>query len=701
MKRITALVLSLVLILTLLPASVSASGSAPNATFSTVNGGTASVYSTNAELSIAVFGRDTCYNTKSTINNIITNGYDKKNGVYVSFIDFERNPKSDVSEYAASFPDSKINFCYDTSTTAENVLSQYMSLGGLGNSVTLPVVAFIDGNGEIVNVTSGVVSAAYLENVTVNSKIFNEKLSFAVSGTENYTYANEVLTRLNSLRASLGLAQLQMDSQLLETAMQRAAEIAIYYSHDRPDNTSCFDLITNASYWGENIAIGQTSPEDVMNSWTNSPGHYANMTSGSFNSVGIGAFKTSNGTWCWVQYFARKAVTSVSKSGSETSTRNVKAIYKNLQLEIQEDVYNLKVLDAGESFNVKIINYNLPFPYATQELGIGGFTFSSSNTKVLTVDSNGKCTVKGVGKATITATSTSNPLVSFGNEFDVGHVHSQGDYPKRDSTHHWYLCSVCGDKMSKTAHVYSNSCDTDCNKCGWTRIISHSYAPATCTKAKTCTVCKATSGETLGHSYKTKTVTKATLSKNGKKVKVCTVCGKKGSTSKIYSVKTVKLKTTSFTYNGENRKPTVTVKDSKGKKVSSKYYTVEYPKAKSVGTYKVKIKFKGNYQGAKTLTFKINPKKPTSLKLTAGKKSINVKWSKVSSQATGYELECATNKKFTENKKTAKISKAKTEKKTIKKLSRKKTYYVRIRTYETVKGKKYYSGWVVKRIKTK
>ena len=85
----------------------------------------------------------------------------------------------------------------------------------------------------------------------------------------------------------------------------------------------------------------------------------------------------------------------------------------------------------------------------------------------------------------------------------------------------------------------------------------------------------------------------------------------------------------------------------------------------------------------------------------AAKKAVSVEWKKVSG-VKGYQIQVATDKKFKKNKKTVTVKKQKTTKVTIKKLKAKKKYYVRIRTYKTVKGKRVYSSWSkVKTIKTK
>ena len=118
---------------------------------------------------------------------------------------------------------------------------------------------------------------------------------------------------------------------------------------------------------------------------------------------------------------------------------------------------------------------------------------------------------------------------------------------------------------------------------------------------------------------------------------------------------------------------------------------------KYVGKYAVKITFKGKYSGTKTLYFTIKPKATSISSLTAGSKKFTVKWKKQATQTTGYQVQVATNKKFKKNKKTVTIKKQKTTKTTVKKLKAKKKYYVRVRTYKTVKinGKsiRIYSGW--------
>ena len=189
-------------------------------------------------------------------------------------------------------------------------------------------------------------------------------------------------------------------------------------------------------------------------------------------------------------------------------------------------------------------------------------------------------------------------------------------------------------------------------------------------------------------------ITPATLTKNGSVAEKCE-CGEIQSTKPIYYPKTIKLSKTAFTYNGKAQKPTVTVKDSKGKVIAAKNYKVTYPKGmKAIGAYKVKITFKGNYSGTKTLTYKINPKGTALDKVTSPKaKQLKATWKKQTTQTTGYQIQYSTDKSFKKDCKTATVSKNKTTSKTVGKLKSKKTYYVRVRTYKIVGKTKCYSSW--------
>ena len=198
-----------------------------------------------------------------------------------------------------------------------------------------------------------------------------------------------------------------------------------------------------------------------------------------------------------------------------------------------------------------------------------------------------------------------------------------------------------------------------------------------------------------GHSTTTKTQ-KATASKDGKITTTCTRCGTTTKTVKIAKVSKIKLSKTKYTYNGKKQTPSVTVKDSKGKELKvNADYKVKLPSGrKNVGTYEVKITFKGSkYLGSKTLSYTINPKSTKLSKVSAKKKGFEAKWKKQSTQTKGYQIQYSTDSKFKSGNKTVTVNKNSTTKKTISKLKAKKKYYVRIRTYKTVGKQKYYSDW--------
>ena len=302
--------------------------------------------------------------------------------------------------------------------------------------------------------------------------------------------------------------------------------------------------------------------------------------------------------------------------------------------------------------------------------------------------------------------------------------HTAGTEWKSDDTNHWHECSRCHDKKDEAAHDYGS--DNVCDTCGYYKTVPHTHnltlvaaKAATCTDGGKeayykCEGCGKFYEDVLGtkeitdlaswgniakiaHTTK-QTVTKATPTANGKIVNYCSVCKKTLSTTVIPKASSKKLKATSLTYNGKVRTPKVIVKDRTGKTlVKNTDYTVSYAKGrKYVGKYAVKITFKGKYSGTKTLYFTIKPKATSISSLKAGSKKFTVKWKKQATQTTGYQVQYSASSKFSKAK-TVTVGKNTTVSKKISKLSGKKKYYVRVRTYKTVKinGKsiRIYSGW--------
>lgn len=177
------------------------------------------------------------------------------------------------------------------------------------------------------------------------------------------------------------------------------------------------------------------------------------------------------------------------------------------------------------------------------------------------------------------STTFSNNIYTYYGKSTVGHVY---DYSPTYSNNYY----------ANEYELYSQSyCSTNLGiyPCAWK--FYDSAVPVVSVSAN--------------HSYST-TTKKATTSANGSITKVCKYCGKKTVTT-IKRVSTVKLSATKYKYNNKVKTPAVIVKDSSGKTlVKNTDYTVTYSSGRrKVGTYNVKVTFKGKYSGTKTLSFKI------------------------------------------------------------------------------------------------
>lgn len=162
------------------------------------------------------------------------------------------------------------------------------------------------------------------------------------------------------------------------------------------------------------------------------------------------------------------------------------------------------------------------------------------------------------------------------------------------------------------------------------------------------------------------------------------------------------LSSKTYTYDGKVKKPSITVKVGE-QALTDSDYTLSYSAGcKAVGTYSVTVTLKGNLQGSNKASYQILPK-GTSLKKVKGiRKGFKVTWRKQETQTTGYQIQYSRSGKFTKGNKITTVTKKKMTSKSVKKLARKKKYYLRVRTYKTVNGKKYYSGWSkIKSVKTK
>ncbi len=143
-----------------------------------------------------------------------------------------------------------------------------------------------------------------------------------VSGVCNYDYSKRVLELVNEIRVKNGLSALVMTKKLEDAAMLRAAELTVSFSHTRPNGQKYNTAFEWTISSGENIAMGQNTPEYVINDWMNSAGHKANILEPSFNSIGIGCFEYE-GVIYWVQNFCGESGDSYTPSGSVSKSFSV------------------------------------------------------------------------------------------------------------------------------------------------------------------------------------------------------------------------------------------------------------------------------------------------------------------------------------------------------------------------------------------
>jgi uncharacterized YkwD family protein len=130
----------------------------------------------------------------------------------------------------------------------------------------------------------------------------------AASGTLSQ-FEKQVVDLTNQERAKNGLPALKMDAELSKVAREKSNDMKAknYFSHTSPTYGSPFDMMKQFGVdyraAGENIAMGQRSPEEVVNAWMNSEGHRKNILSSNFTHIGVG--HNADGNY-WTQMFISK-----------------------------------------------------------------------------------------------------------------------------------------------------------------------------------------------------------------------------------------------------------------------------------------------------------------------------------------------------------------------------------------------------------
>ena len=467
------------------------------------------------------------------------------------------------------------------------------------------------------------------------------------------------------------------------------------------------------------------------------------MNKSNYTGASIGGFELGSGN-CLIAY--AKDVSSSCK------TRNV---YISVTDELFNGTQNIALTNYGTSSKVTCrtpqlikINDNL-FLLMWEEYNS---STGKTATKTMTVDSNGKTVTKAIshsfGLSDCQPVVCSDGMVKwYVTNNSAPTLYKLSPFALDDYHEHSYTKTVLSNASCTTAGTVKYTCScgdsytetipaTGHKSSGWITDKAASIGVKG-SKHKECTVCKkiletaeipalsrisiSKASVTLStsiYAYDGKAKTPSVNVKvNGKTLKKdtdytvsysnntkvgtakVTITGKgnyTGSVSKTYSIKNNFKKATvsgisTKAFTSKNITQSITVKYNGKTLKKGTDYTVSYSNNKNIGTATVKIAGKGSYTGTITKTFKINPAKQEIQKLTAKSKAFFVDWAQKGS-ATGYEIQYATNSKFTSAKKVT-ITNNKTDTKTISKLSGKKKYYVRVRSYTTVKGTKYYGAW--------
>lgn len=247
----------------------------------------------------------------------------------------------------------------------------------------------------------------------VSAEKTNANATVEISGDCYYDESLEVCRLTNELRKSRGVGELVVSETLTAYAMQRAAEIAVHFGHDRPDGSYCTTIGEEAN--GENIAYGYLDAASAVEGWTISSGHCENMLRESFVAMGAGVFM-HNDKMFWVQVFSK---TADDKLGTTPENKE-----QTFSVKLGNNAYELSmvipdVIYVTDKYDIDFISQNSGHTCKFYVNG-DGYTFSSDN-KVLSFDGN-TLTAIGTGKVKITAKSSSATVtktievVKFGGE---------------------------------------------------------------------------------------------------------------------------------------------------------------------------------------------------------------------------------------------------------------------------------------------
>ena len=403
---------------------------------------------------------------------------------------------------------------------------------------------------------------AVLLFLAVPFKVKAETATTPVSISVQYgqTEARTILNMINEMRTSstdawywkqddttktycTNLQPLQYDYDLEKTAMQRAAEIAIIYSHTRPNNKDTFSAFYENSvyytYAGENIAAGYGTADSVNNGWREDnelyagQGHRRNMLNSKFNCVGIGHVYY-NGFHYWVENFAYRDkvnTTPVSADNTETTLTIPVATSKisNFNIAFDKDEYSLK---TGESTSISVSDPTISvfghwgsrfvFVTDTPDLTIADSTVATLSGTITGI-SEGDTTISA-SLYGLTAHQTAAVKVhNCENHWDDGKITTTPTCTKTGVKQ--YTCTICSEtkteEIAALGHDYSSDWTIDtaaaCETVG-----SKSHHCTRCDSKKDITEIPASGKHTWNNGVITKP---ATIAEEGVKTYTCTVCG--------------------------------------------------------------------------------------------------------------------------------------------------------------------------------
>ena len=403
---------------------------------------------------------------------------------------------------------------------------------------------------------------AMLLFLAVPFKVKAETATTPVSISVQYgqTEARTILNMINEMRTSstdawywkqddttktycTNLQPLQYDYDLEKTAMQRAAEIAIIYSHTRPNNKDTFSAFYENSvyytYAGENIAAGYGTADSVNDGWREDnelyagQGHRRNMLNSKFNCVGIGHVYY-NGFHYWVENFAYRDkvnTTPVSADNTETTLTIPVATSKisNFNITFDKDEYSLK---TGESTSISVSDPTISvfghwgsrfvFVTDTPDLTIADSTVATLSGTITGI-SEGDTTISA-SLYGLTAHQTAAVKVhNCENHWDDGKITTPPTCTKTGVKQ--YTCTICSEtkteEIAALGHDYSSDWTIDtaaaCETVG-----SKSHHCTRCDSKKDITEIPASGKHTWNNGVITKP---ATIAEEGVKTYTCTVCG--------------------------------------------------------------------------------------------------------------------------------------------------------------------------------